>query len=889
MLRTTLNGGDIVLNGTSSVVNPQSADIDFSINSSVGEIFKVDAGADTLTLGSATGSVLFPAGSALTLGGISASDILVSTDGASTSDTALVTAGYVDAHGGTGYTAGSGLALSGSEFSLDVASYVATGAISMASEAVSNFTINAGSNLYLYGGATAALDSGGGTGITATQSTSGVVVQSGGAAILTSASSTATYLSSQNNTDINITAAGTGAVSIGSATDISSLTLNGSTASVSDIETTITNVDTAIPTSGAIFDYAAPVANGVSNGDSHDHSGGDGAQIDHTTLSNIGTNTHAQVDTHIADLSIHRELNDGTTTNSNLWSGTKIQSTIDNAVAGISWKKAVETINYIGDATVATINGLTPDAGDSYVVQDAGTLTTGSLSVAANDLVEFNGTAWQILAAAVAGDQVAGTRIALSTAKTIVGDLSAAAQAGEIYVFTGTGRTATDSNESLDTAAVLVQDDLHVGYYDNTAWVFEGTVPTGDWIQFTGTGQIVAGVGLAKNGNTLSVNMGAGIQALPSDEVGIHLTAGTAAGLALTGSATGDTLQLDISNYTAGGAISVTSGTNENIALTAAGTGNVVLSDLKLSGAQVVDTIETTITNDDTHLPTSGAIYEALGSATALSAGDGISLSAGTISLDVSNYTAGGDVRINGATDSTVYLSASGTGPLTLVQGYHPQMLKMDNDLGIFISSYKATISAADNQNITLATSGTGKIKLTNLELGEAGSTVTTILDEDTMATDSATALATQQSIKAYVDNTVTTPISTDMKTGTTALSAATTAATEAELFLADGSSRFTLVDGDRYSFKVHLMAAQADGSIGRWERQGAIRRDATTTALAGAVVPYNTDYEDTNIGAPTISIVADDTNEALAVKVTPANTTATKWYAKIEYLKIEY
>lgn len=42
--------------------------------------------------------------------------------------------------------------------------------------------------------------------------------------------------------------------------------------------------------------YYAPSTKGVTNGDSHDHSGGDGAQIDHGDLDNIGTNSHAQLD-----------------------------------------------------------------------------------------------------------------------------------------------------------------------------------------------------------------------------------------------------------------------------------------------------------------------------------------------------------------------------------------------------------------------------------------------------------------------------------------------------------------------------------------------------------------------------------------------------------------
>ena len=73
---------------------------------------------------------------------------------------------------------------------------------------------------------------------------------------------------------------------------------------------------------------------------------------------------------------------------------------------------------------------------------------------------------------------------------------------------------------------------------------------------------------------------------------------------------------------------------------------------------------------------------------------------------------------------------------------------------GVQITDNTITTSAS-NADLEINASGSGTIILENLKVG-SGATVTTILDEDNMSSDSATALATQQSIKAYVDAEVT-------------------------------------------------------------------------------------------------------------------------------------
>lgn len=162
---------------------------------------------------------------------------------------------------------------------------------------------------------------------------------------------------------------------------------------------------------------------------------------------------------------------------------------------------------------------------------------TGATDAATKGYVDSltGGLSWQApvdgIGASLPGSAAAGDRFLNTTD-------------GKVYTATATntwdaGTTPADGYALFDRAT-------------ETGYVFSGT----DWVQFTGTGQITAGIGLAQSGNVLSVNMGAGVAQLPSDEIGIDLANPTSGGLRLQVSgvdSTATTAKLDLVLKAAGG------------------------------------------------------------------------------------------------------------------------------------------------------------------------------------------------------------------------------------------------------------------------------------------------------------------------------------------------
>lgn len=185
------------------------------------------------------------------------------------------------------------------------------------------------------------------------------------------------------------------------------------------------------------------------------------------------------------------------------------KSYVDNLVSGLTWKEPVEVMEMISDADQSGVDPTASATGEAWVVNNWSTQTDG-------DIVEWDGAAWQVIVTNSGGEPPDGTRVVV-TDGTAAG--SFAGEEGEIATYDATGNSWS-FEDPTDGWAVLVVGTG--GVFENTSWVWDDT--PGEWVQFSGAGQINAGAGLTKSGNTLNVGTGDGIT-VNADSIEVDLDA----------------------------------------------------------------------------------------------------------------------------------------------------------------------------------------------------------------------------------------------------------------------------------------------------------------------------------------------------------------------------
>jgi len=214
----------------------------------------------------------------------------------------------------------------------------------------------------------------------------------------------------------------------------------------------------------------------------------------------------------------------------------------------------------------------------------AGLSWKNSVKAASNGNITLSGTQTVDGIALIAGDRV------------LVKNQTTASQNGIYVVAAGAWARSTDMDATtpineVNSAAVFVEQGT---VFADTGWTQVNNVSTLDtddisFTQFNGASGITAGVGLIKLGNTLDVNLGAGVSQLPTDEVGIDVYTGGGLMTTVDGTASSTLTNAQLSLTKVGTAGTYKSVTTDAYGRITAGTNPTTLAGYGITDAQALD------------------------------------------------------------------------------------------------------------------------------------------------------------------------------------------------------------------------------------------------------------------------------------------------------------
>jgi hypothetical protein len=147
-------------------------------------------------------------------------------------------------------------------------------------------------------------------------------------------------------------------------------------------------------------------------------------------------------------------------------------------------------------------------------------------------------------------------------------------------------------------------------------------------------------------------------------------------------------------------------------------------------------------------------------------------------------------------------------------------------------------------------------------------------------------ALADRLSMQAHASGSFAGSATGDAQRARFVLRNKTTTNAAVELFLDGSATRLTIPSGKYLTGTINIAGIKSDGTAAAsYIRQFSIKNVAGTTSLVGTVNTIGTD----EAASTSISITANDTNDALKVEVTGITSETWRWVAAVDVVEVAY